>query len=625
MCGICGIVAREPGPEQGAAVRAMCETIRHRGPDDDGFFVDALAAIGMRRLSIIDVAAGKQPMSNEDGSVHVVFNGEIFNFMELRADLEAKGHRFLTRSDTEVIPHLYEEYGPQFASRMNGMFGIALWDAAARRLLLIRDRLGVKPLYFAKYPDRLVFGSEAKAVLAAPGVSRALDPFALNQYLTYEYVPPPRSIYREIKKLAPGEMLEYKGGSARVTRWWDAPLETDRGISEAEAAEQLRELVRDAVRLRLISDVPLGVFLSGGVDSTATAAFAAQFSPKIKSFCIGFDEPSFDESEYARRAAAAIGTSHNEDRLSLNTAVTLIPEIFERLDEPLSDPSVLPTYLLSRFTRKSVTVALSGDGGDELFAGYPTYIAHKLHSIYSRMPGPLRAAVAAGVALMPASDRNMSLGFKAKKFLGGADYGALERQFVWLGPFAPHEKKSFLSPEFFEAVRGQDVFEPARAEAGPARMSRPDAEQAMFLDLRFYLGENLMSKVDRTSMMHSLEVRTPLLDYRVVEFACRLPLSMKLRGLKTKYIFRKSLENVVPDFVLQRKKKGFGIPLTRWIKDDLKERFIEAFEPSKLREQGLFNPDAVRAIFDDHISGRDDQRKKLWNIFVFLQWQKHWG
>jgi len=615
----------EDGPDMGAVVRAMCETIRHRGPDDDGFFTDARAALGMRRLSIIDLKTGKQPMSNEDGSVHVVYNGEIYNFKEIRAELESKGHRFKTQSDTEVIPHLYEEYGEEYASRLNGMFGIALWDARAGKLLLTRDRLGVKPLYYAEYPDRIVFGSEAKAVLAAPGVSRDLDEFALDQYMTYEYVPPPRTIYREIKKLSPGEQLVYCGGAARKRRWWDVPVGPALDISENEAAEQLRELLRDSVRMRLISDVPLGVFLSGGVDSSATTAFASEFSPHIKSFCIGFDEPSFDESQYARSVAAALGTDHYEDRLSLGKAIGLLPDIFHKLDEPLSDPSLLPTYLLSRFTRQHVTVALSGDGGDELFAGYPTYQAHKAFGLYKSLPGPIRRAISGGVAALPASEMNMSLDYKMKKFLGGADYKAAERQLVWLGPFSPRDKEKVFSPDFYNQTRSQDIFAPAHDALGKERAGFSDIETALFLDIRFYLGENLMSKVDRASMMHSLEVRTPFLDYRFVEFASRLPVGMKLKGLKTKYILKKAVAPVVPEFVLKRRKKGFGIPLAAWIRKELKDNFMESLSPQRLRADGIFDPAAVQEIMQRHLKGHVDERKKLWNLFVFQQWKDNWS
>jgi asparagine synthase (glutamine-hydrolysing) len=608
-----------------AAVRAMCATIVHRGPDDDGFFSDARAALGMRRLSIIDLVTGKQPMSNEDGSVQVVFNGEIYNFKEIRAALESKGHRFLTHSDTEVIPHLYEEYGEDYASHLNGMFGIAIWDRRSRALILTRDRLGVKPLYYALYPDRLVFGSEAKALLAAPGVSREMDPFGLDSYMTYEYIPPPGTIYKELKKLAPGEQLVYRGGEARVRRWWDLPVGPPLNIPEAEAAEQLRELLRDSVRIRLISDVPLGVFLSGGVDSSATAAFAAEFSPHIKSFCIGFDEPTFNEDYYARSVAAALGTDHHEDKLPLTKAIDLLPEIFDKLDEPLSDGSLLPTYLLCRFTRQHVTVALTGDGGDELFAGYQTYQAHKLFSIYRNLPAPMRAAAAGVVAALPSTEGNMNYGFKLKKFLGGVDYDAAARQFIWLGPFAPHEKSGFFTPGFYEQLRGHDIFEPARAALGPQRAALSDIDTAMFLDLRFYLGENLMTKVDRASMMQSLEARTPFLDYRFVELASRLPAHYKLRGWKTKYILKKAVAPVVPPLVLKRRKKGFGVPLTPWIRKQLKENFMETLSPERLRADGIFNPAAVRTILERHLSGAGDERKKLWNLFVFHEWKRRWG
>lgn len=624
MCGICGIVNRKESQPSEKTVRAMCETIRHRGPDEDGFFSDAFASLGMRRLSVIDLKTGTQPMSNEDGAIQVVYNGEIFNFPDLRAQLELKGHLFHTQSDTEVIPHLYEEYGEGFPRHLNGMFGIALWDTRARKLMLVRDRMGVKPLYYAPYPDRIVFGSEAKAVLAAPNVSRDIDLFALNQYLTYDYVPPPRSIYRDIRKLAPGELLIWRDGVVDVRRWWDPPADPPGRMSEEEAAGKLHELIRDAVRIRLISDVPLGVFLSGGVDSTTTAAFAAQFSPHIKSFCIGFTEPTFDESAFARRAAAALGTDHHEDIMSLSTALSLLPDIFNRLDEPICDPSVLPTYMLSRFTRGHVTVSLSGDGGDELFAGYPTYQAHKIHAAYHRFPSLLRAPFEAGVSLLPASERNMSLGFKLRKFIGGAGHTALDRHFIWLGAFSPREKQDYLSPAFLNTVREQDVFEPARAAVGP-RASWPDIDVAMFLDQRYYLGENLMTKVDRTSMMHSLEVRTPFLDYRVVEFAAKIPTRLKLNRFKTKYILKQAVRPDVPGFVLDRKKKGFGIPLTAWIKKDIREEIETALRPEKLRAEGLFNPEAIRVTLEQHLSGKVDQRKKLWSLYVFQKWKETWA
>ncbi len=624
MCGICGIVGREQAAPRDGLVRAMTATLTHRGPDEDGFFCDTRAALGMRRLSIIDLDTGTQPMSNEDGSIQVVFNGEIYNYRELRDDLITRGHTFRTQSDTEVLPHLYEEYGDGFLQHLNGMFGLAIWDSSRSRLLLARDRLGIKPLYYAPLPDRLVFGSELKAILAAPGITREIDPVALNEYLTYEYVPPPRSIFNGIKKLAPGEMLVYENGEAHVSRYWDFPSAPPLDITFDDAAAQLRELIRDAVRVRLVSDVPLGVFLSGGVDSTTTAAFAAQFSPRIESFCIGFEEQSFDESRHARRAADIIGTTHHEDILPLSSAIGLLPDVFDLLDEPMSDPSLLPTFLLSRFTRRHVTVALSGDGGDELFAGYPTYQAHRLHAMYSRTPAAFRAAVSSIVSALPSSDKNLSLDFKLKKFLGGEGYGALERQFVWLGPFAPHDRPGILSDSMLDATCGHDLFETPRAALAGFRRGLSDIETAMLLDLRFYLGENLMTKVDRASMMCSLEARTPLLDHRVVEFAAQLPVHFRLNGWKTKYILKKAVARDVPLFVIKRKKKGFGIPLTAWIRKELRPQFEETLSESRLRADGLFNPSAVRSLLDQHMSGRFDHRKKLWNLFVLHQWMSRW-
>ncbi len=624
MCGICGIVNEsETGPLE-RAVRAMCETLRRRGPDEDGYYFGARASLGMRRLSIIDLSTGRQPMGNEDGKVKVVFNGEIYNYRALKIGLESKGHRFKTSSDTEVIPHLYEEYGDAFVHHLNGMFGIALWDRGKKKLLLYRDRLGIKPLYYSARRGRLIFGSEMKAILAAPGVDSQIDFQCLNQYLTYEYVPPPGTIISGINKLGPGEMLIYSGGRCKVERYWDLPRAADFTMSEDDAAERLMELIEDAVRLRLIADVPVGSFLSGGLDSTCIASVATRFSPNIKSFSVGFEEPSFDESEYARRAAAAIGTDHRQEMLSPGTMAGILPEVLGYLDEPLSDPSLIPTSLLSRFTRRHVTVALSGDGADELFGGYQTYQAHKFFPYFRALPSFVRKALAAAVAMMPVSEKNLTPVYMLGKFLNGMNYDTVARHFVWLGPFAPHEKSGVLSAEIYDKVKNNNIFSLPEESLGSNMQSMSDLDKSLFLDVRYFLAENMLAKVDRASMMHSLEVRTPMLDHRIVEFVCTLPAGFKLRGLKTKYLLKKAVAGVVPPFVLARKKKGFGIPLTAWIKKDLKEEILDTLSADRLGRDGLFRPDAVRGILERHVAGHEDNRKKIWNLFVLLKCMDQW-
>ncbi|MFA6449036.1 MAG: asparagine synthase (glutamine-hydrolyzing) [bacterium] len=625
MCGICGYAGSGAGRQSEEIIRRMRSTLTHRGPDDDGFYICDNAALGMRRLAIIDIAGGRQPMANEDASIQVVMNGEIYNYRELAGELAAKGHSIKTHSDTEVIPHLYEEYGDEFASKLNGMFGIALWDSAKNRLLVVRDRLGVKPVYYTHFGGRLYFGSELKSILAVPGFERRLDNAALDAYLTYSYIPAPLSIFESIKKLEPGEMLSYCNGSLAIKQWWNIPDEPPMNISEDEAAGMVRDLISDSVRMRLISDVPVGVFLSGGIDSTTAAAFAAKFSPNIKSFCIGFDEGSFDESGYARRAAAIIGTAHKEEILSMSSVPSLIPQIFSMLDEPMSDASLIPTWLLSRFTRGHVTVALSGDGADELFAGYPTYQAHKMFSLYNALPAMAKAAVKRSVALIPATDRYMTLGFKLKRFIASESRDVVERHFTWTGQFSPNDKTALLSPAFLTSLRDcGGVFDiPRKHIAGRSRQAS-DVEKAMRLDLIYYLGENLMTKVDRASMMHSLEVRTPFLDYRLVELAARLPLRMKLNGLKTKYILKKAVRSDTPDFVVKRRKKGFGVPLSAWIKKDLREDFRETLGPGRIAGDGVFSSKTVSGLLEDHLAGKIDNNRKLWNIYALNKWMDNW-
>src|SRR5438067_13102262 len=458
MCGITGWANLDPRtpPPEGAEelLRSMCDRMTHRGPDSEGYLVDDGIALGMRRLAIIDLITGEQPAFNEDRSVAVILNGEIYNYRELRADLEARGHAFRSASDTEVLPHLYEEYGALMLDHLNGMFALALWDARARRLLLARDPLGEKPLYWGVFQGQLLFASEPKVLLAHPAVKTQLNLNALRQYLAFDYVPAPLSIYEGINKLPAAHALTLEDGQVKVERYWKLSYKTKQPVPNVQdAAEQLRELLADSVRMRLVSDVPLGVLLSGGIDSSVVAALAVRASSEtVKTFSISFAESSFDESQYARAVAKFLGTDHHEERFSASLAANLVADIGAWLDEPMSDPSVVPTYLLSRFTRKHVTVALGGDGGDEVFAGYPMYFGHRMARAYDRVPQFLkRGVVEPLVKLLPVKTKNLSFDYRARRFLTGSHYDEVARHHIWFGSFAPPEQDSLLTEDAKQA------------------------------------------------------------------------------------------------------------------------------------------------------------------------------
>ena len=574
----------------------------------------------MRRLSVIDLAGGRQPMSNEDGTVWVVFNGEIYNFAALRAAL-AQRHHFRSRSDTEVIVHLFEEHGPRAVEHLEGMFAFAVWDGNRRRLVLARDRMGKKPLHYALLGRELVFASELKALFRHPRMPRALSAPALARYLAHDYVPAPGTIFQGINKLPPGCTLIYEDGAVRVQRYWDLPAPAGRSdTSEDEDGRRLERLLEDAVRRRLVSDVPLGAFLSGGIDSSAVTAFMVRNTPgRVKTFTIGFAEKSFDETAHARRIASRLGTDHHEAILTQKNVFDLIERVGVLLDEPLADASFLPTYLLSQFTRRHVTVALSGDGGDELFAGYPTYQAHRLARLAEGVPRPLLRGARSLAERLPVSYANLSFDFKIKKFTAGLGHPLEIRHALWLGSFEPADLPALMTPEVVREAAAGEVFSDVQAHAAAAG-SRDWLHRALYLDAKLYLQDGVLVKVDRASMACSLEVRCPFLDTAVVDFASRLPGSRKLRGLTTKYLLKRSLANVLPADLLRRPKKGFGIPLGMWIRGDLRDIFEETFDPRRIARQGIFRPDAVSRLLREHLAGRRDHRKKLWNLFMFQKW-----
>ncbi|HKG47704.1 MAG TPA: asparagine synthase (glutamine-hydrolyzing) [Pyrinomonadaceae bacterium] len=627
MCGITGWANLDfhTPPPDGARelLRAMCERMVHRGPDSEGVFVTTGAALGMRRLAIIDLVTGEQPVFNEDRSVAVILNGEIYNYRELRADLEKRGHAFRSASDTEVLPHLYEEYGDAMIRELNGMFAFALWDSRRRRLLIARDRFGEKPLYWGVFDNTLLFASEPKVLLAHPAVKPALNLQALRQYLSFDYVPAPLSIYEGINKLPAAHKLTLEDGRVTIEQYWQLSYKTAEPVpSEDDAAEHLRELMADAVRMRLVSDVPLGVLLSGGVDSSSIAALAVAASPEaVKTFSISFAEASFDESAYARSVAKFLGTDHHEERLSANLAANLVSEIGAWMDEPFSDPSLVPTYLLSRFTRKHVTVALGGDGGDELFAGYPMYAGLRWAEFYKRLPSSIRNAIIEPlVRLLPVKTKNLSFDYKALRFVTGAKYDTVARHHVWFGSFTPEEQTQVLTREALAATDGE-IYAQARQMAEECD-NEDLVTRLQSVDTRLYLAEDILTKVDRASMAVSLEVRAPFLDPRVAQFAASLPSSYKLRGQKTKYILKKAVKEMLPPFVTRRGKKGFGVPVAEWLKEKLRPLARDLLSPERVRRAGVFNPNYVARLQDEHERGIANHRKLLWTLLMFELWHE---
>jgi asparagine synthase (glutamine-hydrolysing) len=627
MCGITGwanLDSRTP-PADGAdeLLRAMCDRLIHRGPDSDGYFIDDGIALGIRRLAIIDLVTGDQPAFNEDERVAVVLNGEIYNYRELRAELEARGHSFRSASDTEVLPHLYEEYGREMVQHLNGMFAFALWDGSRRRLFIARDRFGEKPLYWGIFDRQLLFASEPKALLAHPAMRPELNINALRHYLSFDYVPAPLSIYEGISKLPAAHTLTLENGELEVERYWRLSYQTRQPVPTVnEAADQLRDLLAESVSMRLVSDVPLGVLLSGGIDSSMVTAMAVRASAEtVKTFSISFAEASFDESQYARRVAEFLGTDHHEERFSASVAANLVGDIGAWMDEPMSDPSLVPTYLLSRFTRKHVTVALGGDGGDEIFAGYPMYFGHRMARAYDRVPSLFkRGVVEPLVNALPVKTKNLSFDYRARRFLTASHYDEVARHHIWFGSFTPHDQELLLTPEVKQSSES-DIYRNARRMF--AECDSNDLTECMqSLDTQLYLAEDILTKVDRASMAVSLEVRAPYLDPRVAEFAAGLPSRYKLHGYTSKYILKRAAKGLVPPFVWRRGKKGFGVPFAKWLKVELRPLARDLLSPERLRRGGLFNPEYVARLQDEHECGIANHRKLLWTLLTFELWRE---
>ncbi len=614
-----GQLRRITAPVDPDLLARMRDAMIHRGPDDAGQKIFGHVGIAMRRLSIIDLSTGHQPIANEDGTVWTVFNGEIYNYRELRSELKGFGHHFSTDSDTEVIVHAYEQYGDDCVNHFNGMFGFAIWDTRQQRLLLARDRLGIKPLYYAKAGSSLVFASELKSLLQHPAVPREIDPISLSQYLMFEYVPAPRTMFQGVSKMLPGTRMALEDGRLAADTYWDVQFQPDESLRDEEACKtQIREHLREAVRLRLRSDVPLGVLLSGGIDSSSIAAMMKSLDCPIHSFSIGFHEPEYNELDAARGTARFLGADHTDLHLNADDVTQLMPRIVEKLDEPIADASIVPTFLVCQLARTKVTVALSGDGGDELFGGYETYKAYKIAKYYRQLPGLCQKLIYQFARALPPSRSHRGLSFKAQKFTSGVQYPPLTANSIWWGAYPPKLLHDVLAPGVSHDCQ---LFDPIfRVEESLRGSSGLD--QIFYSDLKLYLQDDLLVKVDRMSMANSLEVRVPFLDHNLVEFAARIPHELKVRGLKLKYILRQAMRECLPPEITELPKRGFDIPLDTWIRGPLREFTTDMLSGPILQSSPYFNASFVQQKLDEHLKRHRNNRQLLWPIIVFESWRR---
>jgi len=617
MCGIAGFTTSNGPPEPGVAQRIV-DALRHRGPDQRGVFHGRDATLCAVRLKIIDLSGGDQPIISDDGDTVIAFNGEIYNHLEIRADLEALGHRFHTRCDTETLLHAFLQWDTDCFSRLRGMFGVALWTESRSRLVLARDRVGIKPLYYCQRAGNLYFGSELKAILEHPGVSREMDLQALDAYLSVNYVPGPRTLIRGIEKLPPGHFLEWRPGRTRLEAWWKPPASRPRRRSPAEATEELDWLLDNAVREHMVSDVPLGVWASGGLDSSTILHYAAAHCPGcLKTFSVSFAGRSFDESRYFREVARAYGTDHHE--FDLNPTVELpsaIQEFAYYSDEPSADAGALPVWYLSRMTRRHVTVALSGEGADELFGGYATYLADRFARPFRLTPAPLRRLLGRTLdRYMPVTDEKIGLEYKLKRWIDGSFLHPDVAHFFWNGT---------LSPDQLRRLRPGTAGSGLGALAARLALDVTGVERYLRIDQNYYLPDDILYKTDRMSMAHSLEVRPPFLDHRIVEFAATLPASLKIRGWNQKYILRKLMRGKLPRTVLERGKTGFDIPAHDWFRGPLRPLLMDTLTPEAIRAAAVFDPEAIRSLISDHMDRTINAGYHLWGLLTLFLWMKRW-
>jgi asparagine synthase (glutamine-hydrolysing) len=623
MCGIVGIVERDRSRQiPPSEIDRMVRTLNHRGPDEEGRVSLPGVGLAMRRLSIVDLVGGQQPFANEDGAIQVVANGEIYNFESVKAELIGRGHAFRSRSDIEVLVHAYEEWGEGFLTRLRGMFALAIWDGRTNTLLAARDRAGEKPLYYMNTPSGLRLASELKALLARADVDRALDHEALDQFLTYEYIVAPRTIFASIRKLPAAHYLRYRDGEVTVRRYWDAADVTPRTFSDREAAAALRETLTRAVRSQMMSDVPVGVFLSGGIDSSAVAVLmhGTPAGERVRSFSMGFDDGSYNELPFARQVAELCGTDHHEGMVTPDVA-SLFDRLVVHMDEPFADVSMFPTYLVSQMAREHVKVVLTGDGGDELFGGYDAYRAQALAARWGDLaPAALVRALDAALEQLPPSSQKKGLVNKTQRFVAGlADAPRDIAQYRWMTFLSAPDKQRLYSRRFQEALQSTDVYQPVREAL--AGWKTPDAlNRQLYADLRIYLADDILVKVDRMSMATSLETRAPFLDADVMELAFSMAGDLKIRGGERKFVLKEALRDVVPGRIMVRKKEGFSIPMKNWLRQELRPLMERLLAPDRLEARGLLAPGEVRRLMDDHVAGRANHAHVLFSLMVFERW-----
>ncbi len=622
MCGICGMVYRQGEKVDRALIRRMCRVIRHRGPDDEGIYAEQQAGLGMRRLAIIDLISGAQPIYNENKSCVIVFNGEIYNHDQLRRELEAKGHRFRSRTDTEAIIHAYEEYGVDCPEKLNGMFAFAIWDKPRRRLFLARDRIGIKPLFYALRADGIHFGSEIKSILQNPAISRDIDRKALDNFLTFEYIPSHRSIFKEINKLPPAHYLVYEKGQCRIEKYWSFKYNPV-SKSRDELAEEMLALLQDAVKIRLMSDVPLGAFLSGGLDSSSIVALMCRASQSVKTFSIGFGDPTYNELPFARAIADHFKTEHYEEFITPNI-LSLTERLVKTLDEPFGDFSVFPTFLVSQMARKHVTVVLSGDGGDELLAGYDTYLAARMADKYSNLPLWLRKKlIEPAVMRMPPTDKKKGLINKSRRFIEGLSLPQHLQHVRWMIFLQQAEKDRLYSRDFRDSIRNENPYDFIEENFADSGSSVP-LDQQEYVDIHTYLVDNILVKVDRMSMANSLETRVPFLDHRFVEFAAAIPSHLRL-GKTTKMILKYAFRDMLPAPILKRGKEGFSTPIKHWMKNELKPLMQSVLSSERIQQTGFFDNDTVQQLINQHVNGVENHSHRLWALMMFQMWYQEYG
>ena len=618
MCGIAGIYHHSGNSFSKEVLKGMTDVIAHRGPDEDGFFLGESVALGIRRLKIIDLNTGSQPIHNEDKTVWTVFNGEIYNHRELRKELEAKGHRFYTKTDTEVIVHLYEEYGEEFMRKLNGMFAIALWDRRTNAFLLVRDRLGIKPLFYYPKGDRIVFGSEMKSILKEGSYQKQLCREALDLYLAYGYIPAPYTIFEGIKKLTPGSYLVSRHGDIQVKQYWDIVSWNGEGRNgkshdEQYYEERIRDLLRLSVKRRLMSDVPLGAFLSGGIDSSSVVAFMTQLMDQpVKTFSIGFEESDYNELSDARSIAKYLGTDHAE-LIVKPSAIELLPKLVWAYDEPFADSSAIPTYHVSKLAREHVTVALSGDGGDEIFGGYTHYLEDTKDQVLSKLPGVIRKNVLGMIG------KHMPINMRMKKFLEYIGKSKEQRYFQRTGIFSSEMRERLYSDDAQEMVVNFNSYGVSEAQLEKSA-DAPFMEQLLYLDLKTYLPYDILTKVDIASMVNSLEVRVPFLDHELVEFGMSIPSDFKVRSNMTKYILKRAVKDLLPPECITKKKQGFGVPLQHWLRNELKDFSFDILTCKTFNDRGLFNQGFVENLLQQHNMMRGDYSSMIWSLISLEMW-----